>query len=241
MSRRRVRGLLAQGGGRLEPREGQEPEHDPQEQRRRSSSRPAALNTLSVKPACPPRGVAGQQRGPARSRSTIRISATVAPSTVSSTFVPRRAGKMATTRVSASATPASRNGAHDGGCVPDADDVQEVGAEDARGRGRHHGVERVRAEQAPARRPRPRGARASRRRRRRPTRSGGSTGTAGRTSYDTSRTPTAAMQEGQRHRPADGGRAGLRVDVRGHAGRHQRDGQPDGLPHRQRPPQAATW
>ena len=44
------------------------------------------------------------------------MSATVAPSTVSSTFVPRRAGKMATTRVSARATPASRNGAHDGGC-----------------------------------------------------------------------------------------------------------------------------
>ncbi len=46
---------------------------------------------------------------------TMRISATVAPSTDSSTFAPRRAGETATTRVSARATPASRNGAHDGG------------------------------------------------------------------------------------------------------------------------------
>ena len=47
---------------------------------------------------------------------TIPISATVAPSTDSSTFVPRRAGTMASSKVTASVTPASRNGAHDGGC-----------------------------------------------------------------------------------------------------------------------------
>jgi hypothetical protein len=47
---------------------------------------------------------------------TIRIRATVVHSTMSRTFVPRRAGSAASIRASASATPISTHGAHDGGC-----------------------------------------------------------------------------------------------------------------------------
>ena len=57
---------------------------------------------------------------PASSRTsttavTIRISATVVPSTLSSTWAPRLAGMIASHRASTSATASSTNGAHVGG------------------------------------------------------------------------------------------------------------------------------
>jgi hypothetical protein len=71
-------------------------------------------NTLSVK-WWPPGAVPASSRT-STTAVTIRITATVAPSTDSSTFVPRRAGTTASSSVSARATPASTNGAQDGGC-----------------------------------------------------------------------------------------------------------------------------
>ena len=71
------------------------------------------MNTLQVK-CCPPGAFPASSRT-STTAVTTRISATVVPSTDSSTRVPRLAGMIASSSASASATASRTNGAHVGG------------------------------------------------------------------------------------------------------------------------------
>ena len=117
--------------------------------------------------------------------------------------------------------------------VPDADLLQERGAEDAGRGGGDDGVEGVGAEQPPAGDyPGPRAERGADERVHRAR------------VVEVLAQPDEGVghqehadgrdEEGQRHGAARVERASLRVDVRGHARRHQRDGQAHRCPHRQR-------
>ena len=155
------------------------------------------------------------------------------PSTLSSTCPPRLAGMIASSSASTSATASSTNGAQVGGFGQMLDLLQERGPEDAgRGRGDDR-VEGVGAEQAPARDhpgPRPEGGADERVHRTRVVEvlAQPDEGVGHQQHAD------GRDQEGQRHRAARVARAALRVDVRGHARRHQRDRDADRRPHRQR-------
>ena len=116
---------------------------------------------------------------------------------------------------------------------PDADGLQERGAEDAgRARG-DHGVEGVGAEQAPARdHPGPRAERGADERVDR----AGMVEVLAQPDEGVGHQQHAdgRDEEGQRHGAARRGGARLRVDVRGHARRHQRHRQAHRRPYRQR-------
>ena len=117
--------------------------------------------------------------------------------------------------------------------VPDADLLQERGAEDAGRGGGDDGVEGVSAEQPPAGDyPGPRAERGPDERVHRArvveVLAQPDEGVGHQEHAD------GCDEEGQRHGAARVQRASLRVDVRGHARRHQRDGQAHRCPHRQR-------
>ena len=188
-------------------------------------------NTLSVK-VCPPGAFPASSRT-STTAVTTRISATVVPSTLSSTLAPRLAGMIASTQRQQQRHREQHERCPGRRVVPDADLLQERGAEDARRGGGDDGVEGVGAEQAPARdHPGPRAERGADERVHRArvvkVLAQPDEGVGHQEHAD------GRDEEGQRHGAARVERASLRVDVRGHARRHQRDGQAHRCPHRQR-------